>query len=467
MGKCMGSKKSSSNNISTFDVLSEGMFRKLFPENLVLSPQLNEVYELALAYYESKILNEDELADNGAYFIRVGDRFTRHYLICTGEPLLLPAHSSPRLKSFFKKNQFRTGYSTHGLFPYRGKFHPQMVKALINIMGIKPGDTILDPMMGSGTVPIEASFMGINSIGIDASPFCRFMSQVKYNALTIQQEPLDQALKSSKELFEFFGRFAGSPIVGRKNRKYELPNDSNSINKEKIYFKSEYTQRFFELIKTDKTDVFDFLLLAYLDSAGYAERSKRQSPYDQFQAILERYLFVVKKTQYVLQGSESLLAKADLLQGDARNLIIKKSSVDGILFSPPYSFAIDYLDNDLFHLNLMGENIDVLKEKMVGLRGKNFKERYQLYIEHMDKILFECARVLKPEKFCTIIIGTNDNQLSKVLDIPKEEVTGLHKILIDMAVQHHFSPVRTLARQISGIANTMRNEYIIILQRNP
>lgn len=462
----MGSKKKPYGKISTFEVLSDGMFRKLFPETLVLSPQLNEVYELALAYYESKILSEDELTNNGAYFIRVGDRLTRHYLMCTGEPLLLPAHSSSRLKSFFKNNQFRTGYSTHGLFPYRGKFHPQMVKALINVMGLKPGETILDPMMGSGTVPIEASFMGINSIGIDASPFCRFMSQVKYNALTIQQEPLAQALINANDLFGFFKQVAGTPVVGSKSNHYKWTKDTIRINEEKTNFKSIYSERIFDLIKTDKMEVLDFLMLAYLDSAGYAERSKRQSPYDQFNAILERYIFVVKKIQYVLKGSESLLAKAELSQGDARYLPIKESSVDGILFSPPYSFAIDYLANDLFHLNVMGENTDVLKEKMVGLRGKNYKEKYKLYNEDMNKIISECARVLKPEKFCTIIIGTNDNQLSKALDIPKEEVIGLHKILIDIAVQNNFSLVRTLARQISGIANTMRNEYIILLQRN-
>lgn len=102
---------------------------------------------------------------------------------------------------------------------------------------------------------------------------------------------------------------------------------------------------------------------------------------------------------------------------------------------------------------------------MVGLRGKSIQEKYVLYIEDMEKILAECARVLKPEKFCTMIIGTNDNQLSKALDVPKEEVTGLHKIMINLARPYHFIPVRVLTRQISGIANTMRNEYIIILQK--
>jgi tRNA G10 N-methylase Trm11 len=31
-------------------------------------------------------------------------------------------------------------------------------------MGLKPGETILDPMMGSGTVLIEVQLMGIISI---------------------------------------------------------------------------------------------------------------------------------------------------------------------------------------------------------------------------------------------------------------------------------------------------------------
>jgi hypothetical protein len=452
-------------NQSPADVLSNGMFRRLFPKGLALSPQLNEVYELALAYYESKILSEDELVDNGAYFIKVGDRLTRHYLMCTGEPLRLPKHSSSRLKSFFEKNQFRTGYATHGLFPYRGKFHPQMIKALINIMGLKPGDTILDPMMGSGTVPIEASLMGVKSMGVDASPFCRFMTQTKYNALMIHQEPLDLALKSTKEIFEFYSGTAGTPVAGSKSRNNSWKKDFSGINEPTENFKTGGMDRLVELIGTDALEILDFLLLAYLDSAGYAERSKRRPPFDQFRAILERYIFVVKKIQYVLKGSESILAKADIMQGDARSLGIENSSIDGILFSPPYSFAIDYLANDSFHLNLMGANIDVLKENMVGLRGKFLQEKYALYIEDMDKVLAECARVLKPEKFCTMIIGTNDNQLSKALDVPKEEVTGLHKIMIDLARPHHLVPVRVLTRQISGIANTMRNEYIIILQK--
>ncbi len=71
-----------------------------------------------------------------------------------------------------------------------------MIKGLINVMGLKPGDILLDPMMGSGTVLIEACLMGIKTIGFDASPFCKFMTQTKLDALLIPQKPLHTALKN-------------------------------------------------------------------------------------------------------------------------------------------------------------------------------------------------------------------------------------------------------------------------------
>lgn len=125
----------------------------------------------------------------------------------------------------------------------------------------------------------------------------------------------------------------------------------------------------------------------------------------------------MEKIQNILEGTKSELAEAKVLTGDARSMSLEDSSVDGILFSPPYSFAINYLQNDSFHLNAMGENISELKEKMVGLRGRTVRDKYDLYIEDMDKVLSECARVLKSKRFCTIIVGTNDNQLRKKLII--------------------------------------------------
>lgn len=446
------------------EVLLESVSSRLFPDHLELVPQLNEVYEFELAFYESRVLSDEEIIRNGAYFARVGNTLTRHFLMCQGEPVRLPQYSSSRLKSFFESNQFKTGYATHGLFPYRGKFHPQMVKGLINAMGLKPGDTILDPMMGSGTVLIEARLMGVKSIGLDASPFCRFMTQAKLDALTVPLPPVRAALKESRTVFEYFAKVAGRPESGSKARYREAQMEwtwGQPDNPEPT------PNRVGNRLPSgcEVPEVYNLLLLAYLDSAGYAERSHRKAPYDQVRAVLERYLFVCEKIQRVLLGTEADLAEARALEGDARSLPLPDNSVDGILFSPPYSFAIDYLENDCFHLAFLGVDIAKLRENMVGLRGKTLGQKYELYRSDMDKVLAECARVLRPGRICTIVVGTNNNQLSKALGISPDAVPGTDELLADLAANHGLHLVRKLSRQITGIANTMRNEYILMLQR--
>jgi hypothetical protein len=448
------------------DILSRGVKEGLFSKHLELVPQLNEVYELELAYYESKILTDEEIIRNGAYFAWVGDTFTRHFLMCSGEPVRLPEHSSSRLRSFFHTNQFKTGYATHGLFPYRGKFHPQMIKGVINVMGLKPGDTVLDPMMGSGTVLIEAKLMGIKSIGVDTSPFCRFMTQVKLDALTVPLPPVREALKNCRSVYDFFVKLAGQPNPGSKKRlekNFEnlLPmRDSGDKNVLRSASRGDLSRG------SEIPEVYNFLLLAYLDGAGYSERSERKSPYDQFRAILERYLFVGEKIQLILTGIESELAESKALEGDARHLPIQESSIDGIIFSPPYSFAIDYLENDSFHLSFLGTDIDKLREEMIGLRGRTLKQKFELYKTDMEKVLSECARVLRPGRICTIVVGTNNNQLSKILEVSPDEVKGIDELLVELGKPHGLHLIRKLSRQITGMTNTMRTEFIVILQRS-
>lgn len=454
------------NPLNIADVLTQDLTKKLFPPKYQLIPNLDDVYELELAFYENQILSDQGLLRNGAYFARVGDNFTRHFLMCTGNSLKLPEHSSSRLKSFFEKNLFRTGYATHGLFPYRGKFHPQMIKGIINIMGLTSGDTLLDPMMGSGTVLVEASLMGIHSIGIDASPFCRFMTQTKLDTLTMSLVRARKALSNYEKVFDYFKKKVGVISYGAKTPEGKVSSEIMAVMEPAAEYITRQDRNRLTKRQRDTSDTYNFLLLAYLDSVGYSERSRRKTPLELFKAILERYIFVAEKIQNVLNGAESDLKPAKALEGDARKLPLEDSSVDGVLFSPPYSFAIDYLKNDAFHLDFLGVDIDNLRDSMIGLRGKKLSEKFETYKEDMEKVLAECSRVLRSGRICTIIIGTNNNQLGKLLGVPAEDVPGLHEILAEIGSKYDFKLLKMLSRSIIGISNTMRREYIMMLQRN-
>jgi hypothetical protein len=337
-----------------------------------------------------------------------------------------------------------------------------MIKGLMNIMGLKPGDTVLDPMAGSGTVLVEACLMGINSIGVDASPFCRFMSQTKIRTLTMSLDRARGALQNYDEVFAFFRKKVGKASPGAKARKAPVSKGFMSVMEPAAEYVTNMDQARPTTIERETLDTYDFLLLAYLDSAGYSERSARRPPLEQFKAILERYLFVAGKIQNVIAGVESDLAKAEAREGDARSLHLEDGSVDGIVFSPPYSFAIDYLSNDAFHLDFLGVDTEKLRETMIGLRGKKVIEKFEIYQEDMDRVLSECSRVLRHGRLCTIIVGTNNNQLAKALRIPPQEVQGIHEILVNLGSKYGLQLIKKISRPITGISNTMRREYILI-----
>lgn len=433
----------------------------IFPENLTLIPGLREVYELHLAWLEAQTLSDAALRDQAAYFASVDALPTRHFLTCVGETLKLPDFSAARLKSFFKINSFRTGYATHGLFPYRGKFHPQMVRGILNVVGVGPGKTVLDPMMGSGTVLIEAALLGADSVGFDISPFCAFMTETKASGLTMSLERAEGALGNSEATFDYFARRYGV------NLPTGTPKPGRNADLERVMEEgAEYLVSGRRFRERDTAETYALLLLAFLDTMGYMQRSQRKPPLEQFRGILARYLDCCRRFQHIRSAQSFALGGIDARSGDARSLGLADASIDAILFSPPYSFAIDYAENDAFHLKALGVERADLDSSMIGLRGgTKLADKYACYLQDMQDVLRECHRVLKAGCHCVIVVGTNSNQLSKVLKLPADQVTGLNKILRDAAEVVGFSFSMEIPRAIKGIANTMREEYILFLRK--
>ncbi len=148
---------------------------------LRLHDNIQFIYELVLAQYELTARNiswqvenalrvfsvpdetdADELIKRSAYFMSVGDTLTHYHYI-----------------QQYNQTKSINQYLTHWFYPYKGKFHPQMVRALLGIIGLGPGDLVLDPFIGSGTTAVEAQLLGIDCIGVDVSPLCRLISRVK------------------------------------------------------------------------------------------------------------------------------------------------------------------------------------------------------------------------------------------------------------------------------------------------
>jgi len=397
------------------------LIEKLFANNFQLIDGADEIFELDLALWEYEVLSKNELIDRSAYFRLVDGKETAHFKTCNLQNLEeVHKNSSFRTKVFFLDGKYSTGYATHGLFPYRGKFHPQLIRALLNILEIKPGNVVLDPMAGSSTVAVEANLLGIDSISVDLSPFCRLMGRVKTFALELDIKFLESIIENPKE------------ILGK-------------LKKEKVpeYFKNNKEDK--------KQDYYEIVLLAFLDAMGFASRSG--SLIDKlFPRVLERYVLTIKYFQIARQKMNLKIGKSKIIQGSVLNLPIGDNSVDAIITSPPYSFAIDYLKNDQPQLEYLGCNLKFLREEMIGLQGRGVENKLEIYFDKMDMALREMKRVSKNNSPVVIIIGTNDIQTNGV---------RLEAKVIELAKKQGLKFELDLQKPIRGLQNTMKNESIL------
>ena len=79
-----------------------------------------------------------------------------------------------------------TDYLTHDIHPYTAKLIPHIPRYFVEKLS-QPGDVVLDPFCGSGTVLLEARLLGRNAIGIDTNPLARLISSVKARPLPVQK----------------------------------------------------------------------------------------------------------------------------------------------------------------------------------------------------------------------------------------------------------------------------------------
>ena len=397
------------------------LLEKLFDKNYQLIDGTDEIFELDLALWEYEVLSKKELVDRSAYFKLVDGKETAHFKTCNLQNLEeVHKNSSFRTKVFFLDGKYSTGYATHSLFPYRGKFHPQLIRALLNILEVKPGNVVLDPMAGSSTVAVEANLLGIDSISVDLSPFCELMGRVKTFALDLDVKVLESIIRNPKEILE-------------KLKKEKVPE----------YFKNNKDDK--------KRNYYEIVLLAFLDTMGFASRSS--SSIDKlFPRVLERYVSTIKYFQSARQKINLKIGKSEIIQGSVLNLPIDDNSVDAVITSPPYSFAIDYLKNDQPQLEYLGYNLEDLREDMIGLQGRGVENKLEIYFDKMDIALKEMKRVSKKNSPIVIIIGTNDIQTNGV---------RLETKVVELAEKQNLKFELNLIKPIRGLQNTMKNESIL------
>ncbi|HEV2348883.1 MAG TPA: DNA methyltransferase [Terriglobia bacterium] len=85
-------------------------------------------------------------------------------------------------QSIREDNKLRAeDHAAHDWYRFVLSFPPHLVRDYIDKFGADSNTRVLDPFCGTGTTLVECKKLGIPSVGIEAHPLARFVSQVKVN----------------------------------------------------------------------------------------------------------------------------------------------------------------------------------------------------------------------------------------------------------------------------------------------
>ena len=385
------------------------------------------IYELALAQMELRALGvEFRIGANLRTIWAEIDSEKAARLIERAAYLQFVGDEPTVYSRLTKHNQTRSfnQYLTHWIYPYKGKFHPQMVRAILNIIGAQRGEIVLDPFVGSGTAAIETQLLGIDFVGFDISPLCVLQTLVK----TRCWEAAEEIRKVSQQVLSVAkGQTLFTRTTNLQEHIRRLPHP--------------LVRAFFEM--------------AYL--VATSDKARRQKDFARsFVAAVNKMVASVDDYRKVIKEViRSEPGRVTVCLADARAMPLPNECVDYIITSPPYSIALDYVANDEHAFTTMGYSPATLRGHFIGVRGKG-RTRVDLYNADMAKVYKEMARVLKHKGWAVIIIG--DATLN---GRPIQTVKMTKKTL----QTYGFNLQTEIDKIIYGLYNVMQSERILFFRK--
>ena len=325
---------------------------------------------------------------------------------CSGSPwqskwLRFKGEMPHRQGSFSKRNW---GNPLHSLCSYQGKMKPSLAHHLVRTF-TKPGDRLLDPFGGVGTIPFEAALYGVAAWSFDISPAAVPIAAAKLypaprDACIALVEKLDQYIRehspTQSELEDAaMIRFNG-PLAD-----YFHPGTFKEVLLARQFFRETPPNTPHAAL------VFACLLHVLHGNRPYA-LSRRSHPIVPFSPTGEAvYKGLVEKVSRKMARSLVVERPAGFVAGsstyqDATDLWPQDiDELDAIITSPPF------FDSTRFHL------ANWIRLWFAGWTAADFKERPFAFVDERQKrsfgvyepVMRQARERLKPGGVCVFHLG--------------------------------------------------------------
>jgi len=294
----------------------------------------------------------------------------------------------------------------HNIYSYHAKFNPLVPEYFMNKY-FKKDMRILDPFCGSGTTLRVALEKDINSVGIDLSPIAILNSKVKINNY------------SYEEIEKYF-----IDIISNDEILY----DPKFPNKE-IWFSSEnlkeMSQVYSAILQVDKESYRDLFKLCFLSLLNKISRRRKTwnlgyiadnvMPNMESKYTLKKEF--IKKIQSLQNKQDLSINSAASSEVHNMNLLDYETmgEFDGVITSPPYPFAVDFIKYHRLPLYWLNSDVEKLSKKEVGARNKRSrKTSIDDFYNDMKIIYQKIMNDVKADGYWCMTIGNTTRQRQKI-----------------------------------------------------
>jgi len=310
-----------------------------------------------------------------------------------------------------KPDETTTQAHVHGFHSYPARLHPDTARRLIDGLS-RPGERVLDPFCGSGTVLVEARLAGRAAMGVDVNPLAVELSELKANG---PGAPWTERLMSVATRVAEHADERRRARVGATRRYGEI---DVALFAPHVLLELDGLKDGIARVENEALARALLLVLSAVltkvssraGDTGRAEGEKRVSA-----GYTTR--FFVRKAQDLarrLAAAKALLPArvplAKVIHGDARNLhAVSDGKVDLVVTSPPYAGVYDYVVHHRDRLRWLELPEERFEEHEIGARrharGVSFTHALARFRGELGAALEEIGRVLSPRGAAVLVIA--------------------------------------------------------------
>ncbi len=358
-------------------------------------------------------------------------------------------------------------YGTHGLHEYRGKFFPQLVRALLNMAGAGPHSVVADPLMGSGTTPVEAILSSCYPIGLDLNPLSVFMAQTKCEMLAACPEALAESYAALREAVlkarppatveaaPYFRRLPEADRTYLLNwfpREALLDLDLIACEIEEVHYKAAKQLAWLSL-----SNVLRRVSWQKVDDLRVRRELKPAEEIDavrEFLAELGRNVRTV--LSFVVQETRKSPVRCNLRLGDARDVgrvwARYKGRVKTVITSPPYATALPYLDTDRLSLVYLQLLTRPMHRQRDGLMIGNREVTERLRREYWQS--YERNRKSLPRSSTELV--------DRIHHLNSTRPTGFRRRNLAALLGKYFLDMKAVMRGILGLMERGASAFVVV-----